>query len=383
MSVGLVADMLLAAKAPVIVADRAARTPEGFRLLVELAELTNTPVIDMLSRLNFPSNHYLNQSYLQDRLVGQADFILGLELTDPWGVVNNTPDIIGRPAVRLARPECKTAMISAEYLYIKSNEQDFERYFAPDLSIAADAEATLPQLIAAVRQRLTADHQSAIAAKRPALEAAFHKMREDGRYDAARGWDSSPISTARLSMEVWDKIKHEDWAFVSSSAFISRWPNRLWDFTKHHQYIGGEGGFGLGYGGPSAVGAAIAHHREGRLAVAIQTDGDLMMTPGIFWTLAHHSIPLLMVMHNNRAWHQETMHLQRMASRRERHPENASVGTVITDPIIDYAKLAESMGVWSEGPVSDPAKLGPTLARALAVVKSGKPALVDVFTQPR
>jgi thiamine pyrophosphate-dependent acetolactate synthase large subunit-like protein len=208
-------------------------------------------------------------------------------------------------------------------------------------------------------------------------------MREDARYDAARGWDASPISTARLSMELWDRIKAEPWALVSSSAFISRWPNRLWDFTEHHQYIGGEGGFGLGYGGPAAVGAAIAHHRAGRLPVAIQPDGDLMMAPAIFWTLAHHKIPLLMVMHNNRAWHQETMHLQRMASRRDRHPENALVGTVINDPIIDYSMLARSQGVWAEGPVDNPAKLGAAIARALAVVKSGKPALLDVVTQPR
>jgi acetolactate synthase I/II/III large subunit len=45
--------------------------------------------------------------------------------------------------------------------------------------------------------------------------------------------------------------------------------------------------------------------------------------------------------------------------------------------------MAKSMGYWSAGPIKDPAELGPTLKRAVEVVKSGQPALVDVWTQPR
>ena len=143
------------------------------------------------------------------------------------------------------------------------------------------------------------------------------------------------------------------------------------------------GGYGVGYGAPAAVGAALAHRDAGRIAVNIQTDGDLMVLPGVLWTAAHHSVPLLTVMHNNRAWHQETMHIQRMSSRRDRHPERGTIGTVLHDPPIDYAAMAKSMGMWAEGPISNPADLGPALARAMAQVKSGKPALVDVLTQPR
>ncbi len=69
-------------------------------------------------------------------------------------------------------------------------------------------------------------------------------------------------------------------------------------------------------------------------------------------------------MHNNRAWHQETMHLQRMANRRERQPEHSSVGTLINNPNIDYAKMALAFGVYAEGPISNPDQLGPALARA-------------------
>ena len=148
---------------------------------------------------------------------------------------------------------------------------------------------------------------------------------------------------------------------------------------------GGSGGAGVGYNAPSAVGAALANRKYGRLSVNIQKDGDMMYAPGILWTAAHHNIPLLIVMHNNRAYHQEVMHLQRMANRHNRGIDFSSirVGTMIENPNIEYAKLAQSMGVYGEGPITDPNELGPAIRRALAVVEGGEPALVDAVTQPR
>jgi acetolactate synthase I/II/III large subunit len=88
-------------------------------------------------------------------------------------------------------------------------------------------------------------------------------------------------------------------------------------------------------------------------------------------------------MFNNRAWHQEVMHLERMAARRERDADRAKIGTLIEKPYIDFGKLAESLGVHGEGPITDPTALAPALARAIKVVKSGRPALVDVVCQGR
>src|SRR3989449_6373490 len=163
---------------------------------------------------------------------------------------------------------------------------------------------------------------------------------------------------------------------------VSRWPMRLWTFDKYYQFIGGSGGAGVGYGAPAAVGAALSNKKRGRLSVTIQADGDFMYAPGVWWTAAHHRIPLLAVMHNNRAYHQEVMHLQRMAGRHQRGIANAGIGTTILDPNIDYAKLAQSMGWYAEGPISDPKDLGPAIRRALAAVDRGEPALLDAVTQP-
>jgi acetolactate synthase I/II/III large subunit len=88
-------------------------------------------------------------------------------------------------------------------------------------------------------------------------------------------------------------------------------------------------------------------------------------------------------MHNNRAYHQEVMHLQRMANRHNRGVTRAHIGTTIDNPFVDYAKIAQGMGVYAEGPITNPNEVGPAIRRALAVVKKGEPALVDVVTQPR
>jgi acetolactate synthase-1/2/3 large subunit len=92
---------------------------------------------------------------------------------------------------------------------------------------------------------------------------------------------------------------------------------------------------------------------------------------------------MLSVMHNNRAYHQKVMHLQRMADRHQRGITRASIGTTIGDPNIDYAKVAQGLGLYAEGPISNPAELGPALRRAVDVVKKGEPALIDVVTEPR
>ena len=190
-------------------------------------------------------------------------------------------------------------------------------------------------------------------------------------------------STAPLSMELWAQIKALDWSLVSSSGNISGWPNRLWSMERYYHWLGGSGGYGIGYGAPAAVGAALANREGGRFSVSIQADGDLMYAPGVLWTAARHQIPLLSVMHNNRAYHQEVMHIQRMANRHQRGITRAGIGTTIQDPDIDYATIARGMGVHGEGPVTDPKDLGPAIRRALEVVNRGEPALVDVVTQPR
>src|SRR5262249_4926392 len=90
------------------------------------------------------------------------------------------------------------------------------------------------------------------------------------------------------------------WSLVSVSGVGFNWPHRLWPMEKHYQWLGGSGGYGVGYGAPASVGAALANRDLGRFSVNIQADGDLMYAPGVLWTAARHNIPQLAVMFNNR-----------------------------------------------------------------------------------
>ena len=379
------ARLLVEAENPLIIVDRLARTPNGMRLLVELAELLNAPVIDLTSRQNMPNTHYLNQTRQSGRLIPNADVILGLEVTDFWGQVNrvNRANMTFAPRTKAG---AKLITVSVNDLYMKSNYQDFQRYAPVDISISGDGEATLPALIEDVKTALSGSRKRALAQRADGFRKMHADSYEQSRQLAARGWNSSPVSTGRMCTEIYAQIKDEDWALVSvgaSERFVSQWPHRLWNFDEHYRYLGVGAGGGVGYGLPAAVGAALANKTLGRFSVNIQCDGDFMYANGALWTAAHHRIPLLTVMHNNRAYAQETMLVQGTANHRKRGVDKANIGTVIQDPNIDYAKLAAGMGVWSAGPIEDPDELRPALAQAVQVVKSGYPALVDVVTQMR
>jgi acetolactate synthase-1/2/3 large subunit len=377
------ARLLVNAQNPVIVADRAARTAAGLSHLIALAETLQAPVIDQRGRMNFPTRHPLNQSANARQLIAGADVILGLELTDFWGTVNTVRDALTRSSRPVVRPGTRLISITALDLMTKGNYQDFQRYPEVDVAMAADAEATMPALTEACKRLITSDRRTAFEARGKRLADAHATALERVRQEAAYAWDASPISTARMTTELWAQIKNEDWALVAESGIMSDWTSRLWSFDKHYQALGGSGGAGVGYGAPAAVGAALANKKLGRLSVTIQGDGDFLYAPGVWWTAAHHRIPLLAVMHNNRAYHQEIMHLQRMANRHNRGITRAHIGTTIGDPNVDFAKIAQGMGVHAQGPITNPNDLGPAIKRALDVVKRGEPSLIDVVTQPR
>jgi thiamine pyrophosphate-dependent acetolactate synthase large subunit-like protein len=374
------AKWLVGAASPVIIADRCARNQEGVKRLVELAEALQAPVVDLGGRMNFPMTHPLSHNEGRRALVREADVVLLLEVGDAWGQFNSLSDphkehrSIGRKDVRIVN-------ISMQDVFIRSNYQDHQRYQPADLAINGDAQASLPALVDEVRKLLTDERKRALADRGAKLAESHAKEKRRARNEAAHGWDLAPVTTARLAAETWNAIKAEPWSLAVSDRIP--WARRLWPATEYHHMLGGSGAQGVGYAAPGALGVALANKSKGLFTVTFQPDGDLMYSPGVLWTAAYHRIPILFVMHNNRGYHQEIMHVQRMASLHKRRPDTAWIGTTLTNPAIDYAKLAQAQGVWAEGPVTDPANLGATLKRAVDVVKSGAPALVDVVCQGR
>jgi thiamine pyrophosphate-dependent acetolactate synthase large subunit-like protein len=114
------------------------------------------------------------------------------------------------------------------------------------------------------------------------------------------------------------------------------------------------------------------------LVVDLQSDGDLLYTASALWTAAHHRLPILFVVENNRTYGKDRLHQATMARLRGRGQELVHVGIDIDDPPVDFAKLAEAQGVEGVGPVLEPAGLRDALAQAVAAAREGRPALVDV-----
>ena len=374
------AQLLLNAKNPVIMADRAARNQDGVKALVKLAESLQAPVIDLGGRMNFPNTHHLCLSDMKRALVRDADVILMLEVYDPWGQVNGLSD-----PFKTVRPEAKADVkiitIGMNDVSIRSNYQDFQRFLSVEMAIPREAQASMPVLTEYILKNATAAQKASFEARREQMKKRWDQQLKEAKEGAALGWDASPISTARLAMETFEVIKNEPWCLAVSDRIA--WARKLWPTTQYHQMLGGSGGQGVGYGLPASVGAALANKSLGRMTVTFQPDGDLLYAPGALWTAAHHKIPLLMVMHNNGGYYQEVMHLQRMASLHNRRTDQAWIGNSLRNPDIDFAKIAQGMGVWAEGPIKDPSQLKGALQRALAEVKQGRPALLDVVCQAR
>jgi acetolactate synthase I/II/III large subunit len=379
------AKMLIAAESPVIYTNRYGRTDAAPALLIQLAELLGAPVVDAHNRMNMPNRHPLNHSFRREAVLQPADVILALEPIDLFGLNNYVPDLVTRPNdPRRRNPNLKIIHIGTEGMMAKSNFQDFQRFAVADLHISGDAEATVPALVEALKAQMSAADKSRCDGRCSKVKDQGAKLLEQARAAVAYEWDTTPISSGRLVMELWDQIKNEDWMMPTETQFLSDWPYRLWDINKPYQTMGGSGAQGIGYNSPAALGAALANKDKGRLTVAVVGDGDFNMAPGVLWTAAHHKIPILYLVHNNRAYHQEVMMILRMAARRQRvNNKNVYVGTLIDNPAPDYAKIAQGYGLYAQGPVSDPKDLAAAIRRGIEVVKKGEPALIDIVSDGR
>jgi acetolactate synthase I/II/III large subunit len=371
------------AEAPLILVESLGRKPEAGAALQRLADLLGAPVVDLgdghRGRASFPNRHPLDLSGARRELVEESDLILALDVQDLLGALGEV-DRATREVRRLRDSTLITISLN-DYAH-RSWAHTALSLVPVDLAIAADAALALPALVELVEDRLKKDPRAGARRARAERLAARHAaLAEQWRATAERQRADRPIAQSVLAAEVWEAIKGEDWILANGTA--NGWVRRLWDW-RPERTCGGSGGAGLGYGLGASLGVALAHRGSGKLCVDLQSDGDLLyVTSGLF-TAAHHRLPLLMVMCNNRSYYNDEEHQERMAVARGRPVENKGIGIRIEDPAPDFATIARGFGVHAEGPIDDPRALRPALDRALRVVKQdGRPALVDVLVQPR
>jgi len=378
-ALGKIADRLLAAKFPVLLAEYVGRHADGFGHLVALAEAVGAAVYDVNGRLNFPNRHKLNLS-MEKNVFRDADLILSLDTRD-WEKPTHAIDRTKRTVEPLYPATCQMIELGFGDIGLSKWSMDFTRMPNCSLRVLGDTLTAIPELSKLCQKRAAwsgtltnkiAKRTAEIGARHDAL---FAKWEEESRED----WDASPITLPRLAHELWDAIKTEDW--VLTACTLQDWTRKLWDFDKPYRHAGRALGTGTQIG--VSLGVALAHRGTGRLVVDIQPDGDLMFDAGALWTAAKNNIPFLIVMYNNRAYYNDWEHQIHVAEHRGTPVERAHIGQDIVGPEPDFAKLAQSCGWYAEGPITEPKDIAAALKRAIEKVKAGQPALVDTVLQPR
>jgi len=374
-----IADTLVAAKHPVLMAEFVGRDARGYHALVELAEALGAAVFDVNSRLNFPGTHPLNLSMVEDAFA-EADVILCLDVRD-WEKPTHQLASTTRTLTSRVPANAKWLDIGFGDLELSSWAMDYQRLLHADIRVLADTTIAIPMLTALVTERVgnNAAAKRVIAERTRAIAERHRAARARWADQAKQDWEASPIALPRLASEVWQVIKDEDWVLTANTLFD--WTRKLWRFDRPYRHPGKSLGTATQIG--ISLGVALAHRDAGRLVVDLQPDGDLMFDAGALWVAAKHKIPLLVVMYNNRAYYNDWEHQIRMAKRRGTPVERAHIGMDLTGPDPDFAAMARAQGWYAEGPFERADGLNDALKRAVARVKAGQPALIDTVTQKR
>lgn len=346
--------LLKAAKRPAILFGRGSHRQAHWDNRVALAEALSARVITDLKRAAiFPTDHALHagapatfQGEKANQALAEADVVLALDWLDLGGTL--------KAACGSLSPAATVIAVSLDQLVHNGWSMDHQALPPVDLFLAADADATVAALLA----RLPAG--TARTERVPPPEVAE---------------EAGVIRASHLIQALHRAIGTRAHSLLHVSL---SWDAALWPFRAPLDYIGGDGGAGIGSGPGIAVGAALALHGKGRLPVAVCGDGDTLMGITALWTAVHYGIPLLMVVANNRSFFNDEMHQERMARMRNRPVENRWIGQRIAGPEIDLAQMAQAQGAQGFGPVTDPAAMPGVFAQAIEAVQRGGVALVDV-----
>ena len=353
------AQLLSNARRPVILAGRVNRDTTAWRQRVQLAEMLNAEVLtDLKIGCAFPtahplhaapSGHFLNATSCE--VLRGADVVLSLDWLDLAGTLKQA---WGNEPVG-----CQVIQVSVDHYSHNGWSMDHQGLPPVDVFLASEPEPAVELLLQHVTKRATPAPQRA-PLPLPAV--------------IALGPMTVPILAGTLRRAVGEQK-------VCLMRLPLSWSGDLWDFEHPLDFLGYDGGGGIGSGPGMAIGSALALKGTDRLPVAVIGDGDYMMGVNALWTAANAQIPMLMVVCNNRSFFNDELHQERMARQRSRPVENRWIGQRIANPEPDLAMMARAQGLTAFGPVDDSAEFERVLVEAIALVKGGATVVIDAVVQ--
>jgi thiamine pyrophosphate-dependent acetolactate synthase large subunit-like protein len=352
-------EMLQAAERPVILMGRVSRNETAWAARLALAEAIRARVVtDLKVGAAFPTDHRLHAGSpgiypvpAASQAIAQADVILSLDWVDLGGTLRTACN---------GAPEGRVIQVSLDHTLHNGWSMDHQALPPVDLFLAADPD----QVAIAMLGLLKPDGAASPAPTQAALPDA-----------PTSGPIVTPTLAAALRRAMGDRP-------VSLLHLPLSWDGASWPFRHPLDFLGSDGGGGIGGGLGISVGAALALRGTGRLPVGICGDGDFLMGVTALWTAAHYRIPLLVIVANNQSFFNDEVHQERVARMRNRPIDNKWIGMRMTDPDIDLAALAQAQGAQGFGPVHDAAELEGIFAAAITTVEAGAVAAVDVRVQP-
>ncbi len=350
------AAMLKDAKQVLILAGRASRSEEAWNARVALAEALNARVVsDLKIGASFPTDHPLYvgapRALVPESVEGlkNVDVVLSLDWVDLAG------------AMRYAgpNPSAKVIQISLDHRIHNGWSMDHQALPPVDLLLSADPDLVVPELVKEIGK----------SSKPHALPSARTISDKE-----PAGFTNEHIARALRKV-----LKDRS---VTYTHLPLSWDDSWATFKHPLDYVGSDGGGGVGGGPGISVGAALALKGSGRLPIAICGDGDFLMGVTAVWTAVHYKIPLLFVLANNRSFYNDELHQERMARMRNRPVENKWIGQRMSEPEVDLAAMGRAQGAVGFGPITKPADLAVALEKAIAEVDAGRVAVVDVRVEP-
>ncbi len=356
--VAAAAQLLSGAKNPVMLAGRCSRSIDGWKARVALAEKLNARVLTNIKvGAAFPTDHRLHAAPPANRLpvaaqklLAEADVILSLDWLDLAGTLKQACG---------AKPvTAKVIQVSCDAHNHRGFSMDYQGLPPADLYLMCEPDAAVPLLLDAAKPR-TATVAETAAKSLPA--------------------PADPLTLGGLAYALNAAIRGVDVCFTRLPL---GWNGAYTHFRHPLDYIGYDGGAGVGSGPGMTVGAALAVKDSGRLPIGLLGDGDFLMGNTAVWTATHYRIPCLMIVCNNRSFFNDERHQERVAVARRRPPENRWIGQRISEPDIDLAGMARAQGAVGIGPVTRVADMQPAIEKGIETVRAGSVCVIDARVQP-
>jgi benzoylformate decarboxylase len=355
------ADVLANARHPIIMAGDAVAQSRAHAELVELAELLGAPVYAELisNSASFPASHPLFRGAM-----GRAQTAMR-KIFDQHDVLFSA----GADLFALSLPS-DVAPVGPDLRMVHLDIDPWElgKNYPAEVAILGDPKGTLPELIAAVRERMSASQQGAGRERLKSASAETLAELEKLKAKARSTAGDSPVQALSLIHAI-GEILPKDAVVIDETVSSGSGLRQLVQSNDPQSFFGLRGG-GIGWGIPASIGVKIA--LPDRPVIALVGDGSSMYTIQALWTAARYRVGVVFVIFNNTSY--RILKQRLFAQRGYAAQQDTYVGMELNDPAIDFVGLARSLGVPAERArtVHDATDL---IAKGLA---GGTPVLVEV-----